>query len=91
MAVVFIHFEDKEGRIIYDPENLAGFKVEFSDEAKREEIETYLKSEREFWIPESNEIDDYRIDKARPIDDVVYFELALSSLYGQTRVFVRYS
>lgn len=91
MEVVFIHFENKEGRIVYDPENLADFKVEFPDEAKREEIEIYLKSEREFWIPESDAIDDYRTDKARPIDDIIYFELSLSSLYGHTQVFVHWS
>lgn len=90
MAVVSIHFEDEEGRIVYDPDNLAGFKVEFPDKTKREEVENYLRSEREFYIPESDKIDDYRVDKARPIDSPMHFDLALNSLMGHTGVKVHW-
>jgi hypothetical protein len=91
MQKVLIEHKGKKGFIAYDPLSLASVIVEFPDETKRQEIETYLKTEREFWIPESNEIDDYRIDRARPIDSVIYFELALSSLYGALDVWVTFT
>lgn len=48
----------------------------------------YLGKEREFLIPESQQIDDVRIDTALPTENRTYFELAMCSLWSNTGVMV---
>jgi hypothetical protein len=88
MPQVRIEWEGKSGSITYEDGDLENFKLDFPDRGKRAEIEAYLHKERIFLIPESQQIDDYREDKARPIDGFTYFELALCTLYANTGVLV---
>jgi len=46
-------------------------------------VTAYLNKEREFWIPESQDIDDYRVDLKKPIDGLDYFEMALSEMFAE--------
>jgi len=62
--------------------------VEFNHPIKKGVVERYLGTRQEFKIPESNKIDDYRIDVAFPKDEQTYFELAMNELYTKTGVFV---
>lgn len=81
-----IIYNGEEGIIEYDTENVSDFKVIHPNNEVVEKVTAYLTSEREFKIPESDRIDDYRIDKARPIDHPVLFSLAMSSLKSYTGI-----
>jgi len=87
MIKVTIMKEGKEGIIEYSEDDRIP-KITFPDKNVTEEIKTYLTTEREFRIPESPRIDDYRIDKEVPTKDEMYFSLALCTLWANTEVFV---
>lgn len=53
-------------------------------------IADYLNRPQQFFIPESQEIDDYRVDTARPIDNETYFNLALCTMYHTIGVWVNW-
>jgi thermostable 8-oxoguanine DNA glycosylase len=65
--------------------------VVFPSPGVEKAIVKYLTTKREYKIPESNRIDDYRIDKELPTRNRMYFELALCTLYAETGVFVDWS
>jgi len=90
MAKVKISHNGQTGTIEYIEGDLENFKVSFPDVKKSQEIIKYFTTEREFHIPESQRIDDYRVDKALPTDHITYFELALSTLYANTDVWVEW-
>jgi len=64
------------------------FSLDFRNKSVKKEIEQYLNTVQDFWIPESNNIDDYRIDKEKPTKTPMYFSLALSTLYAKVGVWV---
>jgi len=66
------------------------FEVSFANEATRKEIENYLTTKREFKIPESDRIDDFRVDNAIPTENLTYFELALCTLHADIGVWVHW-
>ena len=78
------------GIITYDEEAKAA-GVDFPDENVIANVEEYLYTKKEFNIPESDRLDDYRVDKARPVDELTFFELALCTLYVETGVWVDWS
>ena len=86
-----ISYKRKVGKIVFegdeDTDSVKDIQINFPDD-KRKEIEKYLNTIREYRIPESNRIDDYRIDKAKPIDGLTYFQLAMSTLHFNTKVWV---
>lgn len=49
-------------------------------EAVEKQITAFLKRKRKFKIPESNKLDDYRVDNALPMDHETYFELAVNDM-----------
>ncbi|MBW8001748.1 MAG: hypothetical protein FVQ80_06960 [Planctomycetes bacterium] len=71
-------------------EKIKDFIVSIDDSVISEAIQRYLTTEREFKIPESQKIDDYRIDSAKPAENRTYFELSLNTLYANTGVFVHW-
>jgi len=87
MIKVTIMKDGKEGTIEYSEKDKLP-KVVFPDSETVADIMDYLNKEREFRIPESNKIDDYRIDKVIPTTDEMYFSLALCTLWANTDVFV---
>lgn len=90
MNKVGIEWNGIKGNIEFDPDNLENFEVEFSDRQKKAEIEAYLTTKRKYNIPTSGRMDDYRVDEAYPTDGLTYFELALSTLLANTRVWVHW-
>lgn len=85
---VGIKANDKEGYVFWETENPDDFEVFHPDDDVFEMVIDYLLTQREFWIPESQRVDDYRIDEAFPTDNETYFSLALSELYANTGVWV---
>jgi hypothetical protein len=85
--------EDREGSagigtVEYDPETkTATISLELGSKQAKQ-VKDYFNTEREFWIPESQEIDDYRIERAKPVENSEYFRQAMSMLYGVTGVYV---
>ena len=86
MSIAKIAKNEVEGLIEYDDSSPVKFKVSFPDEKIRQDIITYLTTPREFWIPESQRIDDYRIDVESPVADKMYFVLALCELKSRLEV-----
>jgi hypothetical protein len=76
-----------EGWVDYDEKNEAA-RVEFPNERMKTAVSAYLTSPREFTIPESDDIDDFRIDKAIPTENETYMTLAMSSLIGTVGLWV---
>jgi len=66
-------------------------EVDYPSESIRQSILSYLMTKREFQIPESQQLDDYRIDKAYPSDNITYFQLAMCTLWANTGVLVDWS
>ena len=81
MKIKFEH-EGQVGQINYDPKTKE-LNGTFHNESKRLEIINYLTTEMSFKIPESQKIDDYRIDKAQPTESLMYMELALCTMLAK--------
>lgn len=88
-TTVEITNNNKSGLVSYDTE-LKTITVEFPDEEVRKGVENYLALEKEFKVPESQQIDDYRVDKAFAKDSLMYFELSMCTLDANTGVFVNW-
>ncbi len=82
--------ETGRGTVKYDPKKQSVF-VDFPDEEVTGKIMEYLNTPREYKIPESQGIDDYRIEKKLPTESTMYLELALNTLWARTGVFVDWS
>jgi len=87
MIKVTVMKDGKEGTIEYSEEDKTP-KIKFPDSQVVSDIMKHLTTEREFRIPESQRIDDYRIDKVVPTTNEMYFSLALCTLWANTNVFV---
>ena len=71
---------DKRGIITYE-EKPKTLEVMFPDSKIKTRILTYLNTKRDYRVPESDNLDDYRVDRRRPIDSLMYLELALNTMY----------
>jgi hypothetical protein len=78
------------GTVEYHENDLKNFTVKFPDKFRRSQVVKHLTTKQEFHIPESQQIDDYRVDKAVPTEHVTYFELALCTLHAKTEVWVHW-
>jgi hypothetical protein len=93
MTTVTFDVEDRDetgesGTIEFDPESKAVvINLPISDRRKKE-IQGFFSTPRDFFIPESDQIDDFRVDSLVPVDDLGYFKMAMSELYGATGVYV---
>jgi hypothetical protein len=85
---IFLEESGQEiGSIIYDDEKSpVEYELLVEKDSSKNRIEKYLKTKREFYIPESDQLDDYRLDTALPTDNGTYFELALSELFAKLRI-----
>jgi len=77
MKEIKISHGGQEGRILYDPEDVAGFEIEHPDPEVVKAVRWHFTTKREFRIPESQEIDDFRVDFVLPTTDENYFIMAL--------------
>jgi hypothetical protein len=86
---VKISKDDKVGFVNYTPETKE-LIVEFPVANDKRNIIKYLTKKKKFKIPESQRIDDYRIDIMLPTENLMYMELALCELYTHTGVWVNW-
>lgn len=85
--IVDIEKGGEAGTVTLDEKSMT-FVVDFPDKRTRGQIERYLVRPRKFRIPESQEIDDFRIDEVKPTESPMYFDLALCTLWANTGVLV---
>jgi len=78
---------DRRGAVRYDERRR---EVRVGIDGPRAAAEQHLTAPREFRIPESGRVDDYRVDRARPTDNRTYMELALCTLYAETGFWVHW-
>jgi len=90
--VVGIEKDGVKGTITFDnvENKKVNFSLDFGDDGVKSEVENYLTTEQEFWIPESDRIDDYRVDKEKPTKSPMYFSLALCTLHSKHGVWVNW-
>jgi hypothetical protein len=84
---VEIERDGKRGAVSYD-ERRREVKVDY--DGPRAAAELHLTAPREFRIPESARVDDYRVDRARPTDNRTYMELALCTLHAEAGFWVHW-
>ena len=87
---VIIRKDGKKGTIILDEKSMA-YEVEFPDKPTVNAIKRYLGKEREYHIPESQDIDDFRLERAKPTKSPMHFDLALCTLKANTGVSVTWT
>ena len=88
VQISFPQGEDR-GIVHYNP-NKKEFRIEHTNPAVVAKIKQYLSTKREYRIPESSEIDDFRVDRAYPKDNITYFNLAMCELFTKTGVWVHW-
>jgi hypothetical protein len=77
-----------EGFIVYDERRRrVSFETGENDLGIRR-LRDYLTRRQSFRIPESQVIDDYRIERAKPTDNRTFFELALCRAYAATEFWI---
>ena len=88
MPTVKLENLDGQGSLTYEEQEdgTINYRVDTKEAGINSDVERFLDTKREFKIPESNDEDDYRIDVAKPTDELTYFELALSTLYASTGI-----
>lgn len=64
--------------------------VDIADEVASNLITDYMSRAQTFRIPESQQIDDYREERARPTDSEMHFSLALCTMYHTIGVWVNW-
>ncbi|MCL5406870.1 MAG: hypothetical protein M1398_09205 [Deltaproteobacteria bacterium] len=77
------------GKVVYD-DSAKSVSVIFPNADVKRRVESYLNTEREFWLPESDQIDDFRVEKAKPTDSRSHFELAMNTLLTNTDVWLNW-
>lgn len=87
---VDISREDVRGTVEYFEKDKT-YVVSIDDSLISEAVQTHLNTEREFFIPETPGLDDYRTDVAMPTDNSMYFSLALCTLHAETGVWVHWN
>jgi len=82
MQIKFKHKSSgREGVIEYDEPNR---KASIQYDGDSSAIKSFLNTVREFRVPESKRIDDFRIDRQKPTRSLQYMEMALCELYAET-------
>ena len=89
MATVRLQNKDGTGILTYDAPEGDGpveFAVDTKVEGIRNVVNRYFNRSRDYSIPESQEIDDYRQEEQVPTKDISYFELALMEFQAETDI-----
>ncbi len=87
MKTYGVIFEGKPGKILYD-EEAKTVSIEGLPPEKAVELEVFFTMEHDFFIPQSDQVDDFKVEQRKPIENVLDFELALCSLCSNTGVWV---
>jgi len=83
-----IRFGDVEGSLEFTDSAPVKFQVVHENPQVVERVKAHFLTPREFRIPESQRIDDFRVDFVEPTTDKNYFLQALSELAAATDVWV---
>jgi len=75
---------------VYYNEGQKDIIVSLPDPESVKLVRSHLTKIRSFNIPESDEIDDYRIDKVKPTESEQYMRLALCTLHTETDFWVHW-
>ena len=78
------------GKVVYD-DAAKSVSVTFPNTKIKQQVEGYLNTEREFRIPQSDMVDDFKVETAKPTENRTYFELAMCTLYTSTGVWVNWN
>lgn len=70
------------GKVTYDEKKGLAL-VEMPDPAVDGNLESYLRTNKRFWIPESQRIDDYREEERLPTTDINFMKLAMNMVATQ--------
>lgn len=81
-----IRFGGVEGSLEYNDSRPVEFSVSHKDPKVVERVRSHFTTPRQFRVPESQKIDDYRIDFLPPVTSHAYFEQALCVLWANTDV-----
>jgi hypothetical protein len=81
-----IRFAGVKGSLEYDDGSPVKFSVDHQDPKVIEAVQSFFTEPRRFRVPESQEIDDYRVDFVPPVTARPYFEQALCVLEANTDV-----
>ncbi|RLC88905.1 MAG: hypothetical protein DRJ03_01300 [Chloroflexi bacterium] len=76
-----------EGYVTYDEETKTS-EVVFTDQKAAKAIRRYLDTERDFWIPVSQDLEDYEVIRRKPLSDRCYWELSLCTLHAHLGIWV---
>lgn len=86
--MISVIIEDRDGNRGFVQYNAGDVDISFPDKEKARKIKSCLTKKQEFKIPESQRIDDYRVDVVSPTENEDYFLMALSGLAGCSGVVV---
>ena len=90
IPIEFIPMEvEGELKVTYDessPDSPVTVEVVSDSDFLISRVMLYFEKKRKYLIPVSQRIDDYREDSAKPIDNIMYFELALSEMESRIGV-----
>jgi len=83
---------DERGFLFYNELAIGkiNYKIETESERMKRDLDEYFNQRKEFKIPETDEIDDYRTDVVKPIEDSMYFDLSLCSLWNALGIWVEW-
>jgi len=81
-----IRFGGVEGSLEFNDSSPVQFVVTHENPQVVERVRSHFTTPRQFRIPESQKIDDYRVDFVEPVRDKNYFLQALCELWAATDV-----
>jgi hypothetical protein len=92
MPRVIIEKDGKYGEIgwIQNGDDISEVEVLFPVQKVKEEVEKFLQTEREFWIPESQQEDDYRVEKKKPIASFGHLQMSLCEITAAININVEW-
>ena len=83
-----IRFGDVDGSLEFTDSAPVKFQVIHENPQVVERVRSHFTTPREFLVPESSRIDDFRRDFVEPVRDVNYFRQAMTELAAATDVVV---
>ena len=86
MPKYVIEYKEVEGTLEYSNSIPVEFEVVHDNPEVIKIVTDYLTKTTDYPIPESQQFDDYRIDIAKPTEDIPYFELALCTIKADTGI-----
>jgi hypothetical protein len=74
-----------KGSLEFDPDS-GVHTLAIDDPVVRDMVERYITTPRSFRVPESQQLDDFRIDRVKPVEDENYLMMALCEMLSEIGV-----